>query len=128
MYPIKIRADHENGRELTLAEATRAAMNLDGQTTRIFVTAVYAEDTNGGLDFHKRPIVHPAGQAVFGLDAEIQSRRVRFGENVDAAVSISGIASHSPEIAMLRAQCYVTAAQIAAAANAAAAMTAAPAE
>jgi hypothetical protein len=58
---------------------------------------------------------------VFGLDVELYTRRIKYGEDVDATMMIGGIRSHSPEIAMVRIEAYTLAAQIAAAANAAAA-------
>jgi hypothetical protein len=120
MYPIKIRAGHDNGAELTFKEAVQTALGQTPQT-RIVVTAVYAEDTDTGqLNNHKQPITHKAGEPVFGLDAEVICRRIRFGQNDDAAVSIGGIASHSPEVADVRIACYQLAAKIAFAANVAA--------
>lgn len=113
MYPIKIRADHENGPDLRFTEAVQLAASR-GRQARICVTAVYPQDAPDG---------HKAGQAVFGMDAEITVRRTQW-EDSDATVSISGIASHSPEIGVLRAQCYLLASQIAMAANAAAAVNA----
>jgi hypothetical protein len=101
---IKIRAGHPDGRDLDYAEAVRAAMGLDERTSHIYVTPV-----------------DEAGRAVFGLDAELTARQIRFGEDSDAKVGIGGIMSHSPEVAMTRIAAYTQAAQIAAAANAAAA-------
>jgi hypothetical protein len=125
MYPIKIRADHANGAELDFAAAVQAAMAKgDERTARIIVTAVYAEDTKVGSRYGDARDIASRNTPVFGLDAEIMCRRIKYGENDDATVSIAGIQSHSPEVAMIRAQCYLLAAQIAAAANAAAAATA----
>jgi hypothetical protein len=122
MYPIKIRANGENGPELTYTEAVQVAMGNDPRVNVIYVTAVYAEDTDGGRDYAGRSVTHDAGRAVFGLDTEIRVRDTAYGEARDAMVSISGLASHSPEVGQVRVQCYALAVQIAAAANAAAAV------
>jgi hypothetical protein len=64
--------------------------------------------------------VDELGKPLFGLDAELIARQVRFGQDDDAKVSIGGISSHSPETALIRIAAYQLAAAIAAAANAAA--------
>jgi hypothetical protein len=118
MYPIEI---HANGRTLTRTEAISAAMGRDPRVVSLVVTAVYAKDTEGGKDYHGRQIIHKAGSPVFGLDAEIRARQIQYGEDSDALVSISGLGSHSPEVAAVRIECYRIAAEIAATANATAA-------
>jgi hypothetical protein len=121
MYPIRIRADHENGTDLSLTEAVQVAIGNGLSCNRICVTAVYAEDTEGDKNRAGVARIYKTGEAVFGMDAEVHTKRTRFGDDQSATVSISGISSHSPELAMIRVQCYMIAAQIAAAANAAAA-------
>lgn len=125
-YPIEIRADHENETRLSLTEAVQVAMGGSQGCNRICVTAVYAEDTEDGTSRDGTARIRKAGEAVFGLDAEVRTRRASFGDDPRAQVSISGIASHSPETGMIRAQCYLIAVQIAAAANAAAEARPAP--
>lgn len=123
MYPIQIRESAGNGNEIDFATAVKMAMGTDERVSRVVVTAVYAEDTDGGKDCRNRPILYKAGESVFGMDAEVHARRVRFGQDHDAEISMSAGGSHSPEVAIVRAQCYMLAAQIAAAANAATAAT-----
>lgn len=106
MYEIKIREGHDNGTELEFAEAVRLAMGTDERVARIMVALADPAE---------------AGKALFGMSAEIYCRSIRYGEDSDARVQVSGAASHSPEIGMARAQAYMLASQIAAAANAAAA-------
>src|SRR5260221_2125283 len=125
MHPIQIREGSQYGAEIDFATAVQYALtgadeNGCERITRLSVTAVYAEDTQTGTR-KGEPIISEAGTPVFGYDAEVTCRRTKFGENEDATVSISGIQSHSPEAALVRIQCYTLAAQIAAAANGAAA-------
>jgi hypothetical protein len=124
MYPVMIRENSANGPGLTFAAAVRAAMGGDPHIARIYVTAVHAADAPGPVRHPGERAVYKAGDAVPGLYAEVEPRCVRYGDMDDALVSIGGIAGHSAEVAMLRAQAYVLAAQIAAAANAAAAAVA----
>lgn len=112
MYPVKIFA---NGTEVSFRDAVQLAMGTRAQVSFLSVTAVYAEDTEVGRD------IFAAGEPVVGMDVDLYARRVQFGDDTDATVSIGGISSHSPERAMVRIQAYTLAAQIAAAANAAAA-------
>jgi hypothetical protein len=119
MYPIQIREGHGNGPEIDFTAAVRVAMGTDERVSRVVVTAVYAEDVTRGR------VTHQAGDPIFAMDAEVHARRIRFGEDHDAEVSMAGPGAHSPEVAMARAQAYMLAAQIAAAANAAAAALAA---
>jgi hypothetical protein len=105
MNMIQIRKGHENGEEVTFTEAVVVAMSIDPRNFTIL---------------HVVAVDPGTGKAEFGIGAELRPREVRYGQDDDATVSIGGIASHSPEVAMVRAECYMLAAQIAAAANAAA--------
>lgn len=121
MYPIQIRRGSAYGEEVTFTEAVQLAM---GQGSLIIVTPVYAEDTDRGIKLNSITwwdYIHKAGSPVFDLGVELRARDIMYGEDSDATVAIAGIASHSPEVAMIRIECYTLAAQIAAAANAAAA-------
>jgi hypothetical protein len=123
---IKIREDHENGTELDFQAAVQAALGT-GRATRVVVTLVHEQDTDSGRAYGGKPITHKAGEAIFGMQAEVMARRAKYGQDEDATVSISGIASHDPVTAVARAQCYMLAAEIATTANALAGILRAPA-
>lgn len=117
MYEIKIRAGHSNGPVLTQTEAVFRLMGIDERNTGlVYVTPAYTEDTAVGRHTYK------AGEAVFGLDVEVYPREIRFGQDDDAKISIGGSGAKTPEVAEAHARCYMLAIQIAATANAAAAV------
>jgi hypothetical protein len=118
-HDIKIRANSTSGADLTFEQAVELAAGTDPRVGRVAVTAVYAEDGDQGTG--GRPGPHKAGEPVWALDAEVQCRQVRFGEDADATVNISGWSSHSTELAAYRILCYTLATRIAVAANKAAA-------
>lgn len=122
MYPIQIRVGGSNGAPVDFDTAVKLAMGANRRITMLNVTAVYAEETDTGqVDYAKRPVIYPEGAPVFGLDADLYCRRTASWGSEGAQVQIGGLSSHSPEVAQVRIACYSLAAQIAAAANAAAA-------
>ena len=119
MYPIQIRAGGAHGFEVDLTTAIRLATGVDPNVHVVSVTAVHAEDTVIGRHHPgSTPKVMKAGEPLFGYEVKVLPRDIQYGRDVDAQVQIGGMASHSPEIGMIRAQCYLLACQIAAAANA----------
>lgn len=102
---IKLRANADPGSDLNLAGAVRLAMGTNRDVTYIQVTPV-----------------DNAGNAIFGLDAEVTVRRnPAYGDATEAMVRIAGIATHATEAATARITAYTIATQVAATANAAAA-------
>jgi hypothetical protein len=122
---IRIRQDHQQGYEIDLAQAiayVRDGRDEDGdRVCRVVITEVYTEDTDGGLDCNRRPILHKAGEYVFGRQVEIGAREVRFGRSADATISWASSGQQTPAEAKVYAEMVTLAATIAEAANKAAA-------
>jgi hypothetical protein len=121
MPEIKIRQDHENGYDIDLATAiavARDGKDTDGhRASRVVVTLVYSEDTDGGKDYRGQRITHKAGEYVFGRQIEIYARGTRFGAPSDAYISWASSGSMTPADATVWGQMLTTATTIAAEAN-----------